>query len=188
MLNPNSKRFQRLNARRQALITQAQRTPEETEELDRLTVQLRKAVAHNYPWKTIDEMLLQALARNPRNPMTNETAPPLLEVARIAHEVNRAYCEAMADHSQPTWENAPDWQKDSALAGVAAIVTKPDTTPQESHESWMRQKILDGWRYGPEKDSEMKTHPCMVPYDLLPMHQQVKDHLFGAVVRAMRKL
>lgn len=29
-----------------------------------------------------------------------------------------------------------------------------------------------------------RTHPCMVPYDQLPQEQRVKDHLFGAAVRA----
>jgi len=30
------------------------------------------------------------------------------ESARIAHEINAAFCAALGDFSQPTWENAPD--------------------------------------------------------------------------------
>ena len=33
------------------------------------------------------------------------------DIARVAHQVNKAYCEALGDTSQPDWENAPDWQK-----------------------------------------------------------------------------
>jgi hypothetical protein len=29
------------------------------------------------------------------------------EIAKVAHEVNRAYCQALGDFSQPKWEDAP---------------------------------------------------------------------------------
>jgi hypothetical protein len=38
--------------------------------------------------------------------------------ARAAHEANRAYCGALGDWSQPSWDAAPQWQKDSARNGV----------------------------------------------------------------------
>ena len=108
-----------------------------------------------------------------------------IEIARIAHEVNRAYCEAMGDDSQPTWENAPQWQKDSSLLGVE-LHTSGDHGPEASHESWMAQKVADGWKYGPEKNPEIKEHPCMVPFSELPKEQQAKDFLFRGVVHALR--
>lgn len=40
------------------------------------------------------------------------------QIARIAHETNRAYCESIGDNSQPPWQDAPDWQKLSAINGV----------------------------------------------------------------------
>ncbi len=40
------------------------------------------------------------------------------QIARVAHEVNRAYCQALGDNSQPAWEDAPQWQRDSAMLGV----------------------------------------------------------------------
>lgn len=103
-------------------------------------------------------------------------------IASIAHNVNRAYCQALGDHSQPVWEEAPQWQKDSAIAGVKAIWQKPNSTPKDSHESWMAHKLADGWTYGPVKDPAKKEHPCMVPYDELPPEQRAKDHIFRAVV------
>lgn len=106
-------------------------------------------------------------------------------VARTCHEVNRAYCQALGDHSQPPWDKAPLWQKDSAIAGVRMIIEHPSTTPEQSHESWLEQKRRDGWRWGPVKDAEQKTHPCFAPYAELPLEQRVKDYLFGAVVRSL---
>ena len=108
-----------------------------------------------------------------------------IEIARIAHEVNRAYCEAMGDNSQPIWENAPQWQRESALLGVE-LHTSGDYGPEASHESWMAQKVADGWKCGPEKNPEIKEHPCMVPFAELPKEQQAKDFLFRGVVHALR--
>lgn len=109
--------------------------------------------------------------------------------ARVAHEVNRAYCAALGDHSQLPWDQAPQWQKDSAIAGIQlhwkALVQGREPRPEESHESWLAHKVADGWKYGPEKKPEIKEHPCMVPYAQLPKEQQAKDALFIAVARSL---
>ena len=93
------------------------------------------------------------------------------QVAKVAHEANRAYCESIGDNSQPTWEEAPEWQKDSAMLGVKLHTDNPQTGAQASHESWMKQKLADGWVYGPAKNPEAKQHPCLVPFDKLPVEQ-----------------
>ena len=105
------------------------------------------------------------------------------EIAFLCHELNRAYCQLLGDVSQVPWSEAPEWQKDSAIAGVRQILGDPSTTPEQSHQSWMAQKVADGWVYGPVKDPEQKQHPCMVPYADLPFEQRVKDSIYGAVVR-----
>lgn len=107
------------------------------------------------------------------------------EIAKVAHEVNRAYCESLGDKSQLKWEDAPEWQRKSAINGVEFHLENPNSKPSDSHENWLAEKRADGWKYGPVKDPEKKEHPCFIPYDGLPKEQQVKDHLFIAVVRAM---
>lgn len=107
------------------------------------------------------------------------------KIAKACHEVNRAYCLSLGDASQPAWEDAPQWQKDSVILGVKLHVNNPNTGPQASHESWMDQKIADGWKYGPTKDPEAKIHPCIVPFEKLPVEQQAKDFIFRAVVHQM---
>lgn len=104
-------------------------------------------------------------------------------IASVCHEANRAWCEANGDHSQPPWDDAPDWQRSSATKGVLGALD--GNTPEQSHEGWLAEKERTGWRYGEVKDPEAKTHPCFVPYDELPPTQRVKDHLFVAVVRAL---
>lgn len=107
-----------------------------------------------------------------------------LLIAKTCHNVNKAYCESIGDNSQPSWENAPDWQKESAVKGVEFHLSNPDSKSSDSHNSWLAEKVANGWVYGPVKDPEKKEHPCMVPYEELPKEQQTKDALFIAVVKS----
>ena len=111
-----------------------------------------------------------------------------IQIAEIAHEANRKYCQLLGDNSQPRWADAPQWQKDSALVGVEAIQSGRVQKPSDSHESWLKQKEVDGWSYGPLKDLERKEHPCFVPYDKLPQEQKMKDYIFFSVVSALLEM
>ena len=106
------------------------------------------------------------------------------DVAKVAHEANRAYCETQGDYTQPHWEDAPEWQKESAKNGVKFYLENPLAGAPDSHESWLKEKVEAGWVYGPTKDPEKKEHPCCVPYDQLPESQQAKDYLFRGVVHS----
>lgn len=108
----------------------------------------------------------------------------IIETARLCHEINRIYCESHGDMSQPTWDNAPAWQQESAINGVFFHRSKPDSTPRMSHENWLKEKLAAGWVWGPEKKPELKQHPCCVPYDELPAQQRFKDELFTTIVKA----
>lgn len=118
--------------------------------------------------------------------MTNSFLVAL--IASVAHEVNRAYCASIGDDSQPAWAEAPQWQKDSAIAGVNMHLANPQATPEQSHESWLAHKLANGWIYGEVKNDERKEHPCCVPYDQLPPEQKSKDYLFRAVVHALKEI
>lgn len=106
-------------------------------------------------------------------------------IARVTHEANRAYCASIGDTSQVPWDEAPKWQRDSAIAGVKAKIDNPAMTAAMQHESWSALKVKEGWTYGPVKNPEAKHHPCLVPYSDLPEEQKRKDALFGAVVLAL---
>lgn len=112
----------------------------------------------------------------------------IYDIARIAHETNRAYCSALGDDSQKPWDEAPEWQRKSAVNGVEFHLRNPKAGPEASHESWLAEKDRDGWQYGEAKDAEAKTHPCFVPFSELPAEQQAKDALFRSVVHALLPL
>lgn len=106
------------------------------------------------------------------------------EIARVCHEANRALQIISNDPApSPDWDNAPDWQRESAVEGVEAALRGEG--PEELHESWCVSKIRDGWTFGDVKDAELKTHPCLVDYDALPEEQKVKDRLFAAIVEVL---
>lgn len=109
-------------------------------------------------------------------------------VAEICHETNRAYCKALGDDSQPAWQDAPEWQRTSAINGVIFHRNNPEAKPDASHNAWLFEKQRTGWVYGTVKDPEKKTHPCMVPFDDLLVEQQIKDELFKSVVDCVRDL
>ena len=109
-------------------------------------------------------------------------------IAIMCHNVNKAYCSALGDTTQVKWAKAPDWQKDSAVKGVEFHLANPDASDSASHDSWMAQKISDGWKFGDVKDADLKTHPCMVEFVELPLDQQIKDKLFRQTVHALAPL
>lgn len=110
---------------------------------------------------------------------------PAAEIARVAHEINRAYCQAIGDDSQLPWRRAPAWQQEAALDNVAFHLQHPDAGPEASHQSWMAKKLADGWQHGPVKRPELKQHPALLPFEQLPVEEKAKDFLFRAVVQAL---
>jgi hypothetical protein len=106
------------------------------------------------------------------------------KIAKTCHEVNKVYCESIGDYTQVPWEKAPQWQKDSAIDGVTYLFKNPEATSEQIHENWMKDKKTDGWRFGIVKDADAKTHPCLIPYNFLPLEQRVKDKLFISIVKS----
>ena len=108
-------------------------------------------------------------------------------IAKTAHQANRAYQEIIGEVASPCWEDLVDELKDMAVRGVKEIIANPKIKASELHESWLQAKLAAGWRYGPEKSIEHKTHPCMVIFEQLPESQKTKDRLFLAVVKTLAK-
>jgi ryanodine receptor 2 len=43
------------------------------------------------------------------------------------------------------------------------------------HEVWSETRIRQGWTYGEQRNDELKTHPCLVPYEELPEEEKEYD-------------
>jgi hypothetical protein len=107
-------------------------------------------------------------------------------IAMVCHEANKAWCKANGDETQKDWVAAEQWQRESAIKGVEFKLANPKAGKDAQHNAWMEDKINDGWVFGEVKDAKKKTHPCLVPFELLPDFQQKKDALFCAIVDALK--
>ena len=43
------------------------------------------------------------------------------------------------------------------------------------HEVWSETRIQQGWTYGEQRNDELKTHPCLIPYEELPESEKEYD-------------
>lgn len=107
------------------------------------------------------------------------------EIAKVAHEINAALARAYGNNSHFTWDEAPQWMKDSAIEGVEFHMENLDAAPGYSHECWMEKAAGAGWVYGETEDQEKKQHPYLVPFEEIPEAERVKDFVFQQVVRSL---
>ena len=55
------------------------------------------------------------------------------------------------------------------------IVELTELLAENAHDHWARQRMAEGWTYGPARDESQKRHPCLVPYTDLPDSEKEYD-------------
>jgi len=134
----------------------------------------------------VDNKEARALSLEELEKMTGDmNERTIAQIAEMCHWANRSWCHMNGDDSQPKWDDAPDWMKDSAIAGIKFLLNNPRATPEDQHEAWCQHKYADGWKLGATKDPDKKEHPCLVTYHELPLEQQVKDSIYQGVAKGM---
>ena len=43
------------------------------------------------------------------------------------------------------------------------------------HDVWAKSRMDQGWTYGPERNDNLKHHPCLVAYESLPESEKEYD-------------
>ena len=61
-----------------------------------------------------------------------------------------------------TYEPKPIDTTDVVMTRELAELT--EMLAKNAHDIWAKQRIGDGWQYGPQRDDAKKQHPCLVPY------------------------
>jgi hypothetical protein len=55
------------------------------------------------------------------------------------------------------------------------ILELTEQLAENAHEVWAQRRLAEGWRYGPQRDEDKKTHPSLVPYERLPESEKEYD-------------
>lgn len=107
-------------------------------------------------------------------------------IAKLCHELNKAFCaQVCGDYSHKHWDEAPEAQRKSCYEGVMVVYENPDIDPKGLHDAWMTHKVAEGWVHGNMKSEEAKTHPNLIPWHQLHVHEQMKDILFLTTCNVM---
>jgi class 3 adenylate cyclase/tetratricopeptide (TPR) repeat protein len=86
--------------------------------------------------------------------MTKAVHPALLEISM-------SYNSNPPDH--PDREIPPD------------LLELVEQMAESTHNVWSRQRLAEGWKYGPQRDDVKKEHPGLVPYQDLPESEKEYD-------------
>ncbi|MDO4163914.1 MAG: RyR domain-containing protein [Bacteroides sp.] len=56
-----------------------------------------------------------------------------------------------------------------------SVMKLSEKLAEEVHEVWAKARMDEGWTYGPVRNSYLKEHPCLVPYQELPEEEKEYD-------------
>ncbi len=88
----------------------------------------------------------------------------------------------------PNWEDLTELQQRSCQRGIESVINNWFVSPADQHDIWSDYMINQGWKYGDEKDDELKVHPCLVSFDSLSVKDQLKDVYFIKACHLVEKL
>ena len=55
------------------------------------------------------------------------------------------------------------------------IMELSELLARNTHAVWAQTRLKYGWKYGPERNDELKEHPCLVEYDKLSDEEKEYD-------------
>lgn len=67
--------------------------------------------------------------------------------------------------------------------GIGSLVER---LAKHNHDVWARQRLKDGWSFGPVRNDDRKEHPCLVPYADLP--ESEKDYDRKTALEALKAI
>lgn len=91
---------------------------------------------------------------------------------RIAAEIRKALREEPID--------AANFTPESQLRRVQSLkLCTPELSDEDRHAAWVQKHLEEGWVLGDEFNSELKTHPNLVPFEHLSRSTQMKTRIFA---------
>lgn len=115
-------------------------------------------------------------------------------IAAACHQAWFAYTVLGLGEPGEPWETAPDYQKSSIRHSIRfwdeldVFAIPMEHLCAASHLAWANQLKREGWKYGPMKDLSKREHPCLLPYDDLPLRERRKDEVVVRTYMALRSI
>ena len=66
------------------------------------------------------------------------------------------------------------------------ILALTERLAENAHDVWARARMDEGWSFGPRRDDDRMTNPCLVPYDELPDSE--KEHNRQAALETIKAI
>ena len=74
----------------------------------------------------------------------------------------------MRKHETTHRDYRPEPEDLSGIALPDSLTELTEFLAENIHDVWARNRMEEGWTYGPQRDDFRKHHPNMLPYHLLP--------------------
>lgn len=102
------------------------------------------------------------------------------DIAEIAHEARRAYCNIGLAEEVVSWNGLPLAEQQDVIELLKFCVENAgqQLNPEALHTHWMGMKLRQGWKYGELTDAEHKEHALLLPYSELSEENRLKMALF----------
>lgn len=110
------------------------------------------------------------------------------EIARICHKAYLQYCQAIGDYSQAPWQEAPEWQRESAKVAVKYCLENPQSPAYLVHNAWKEFMIQDGWKYSLFFNEQNKEHPWLTSFQELSQISQMRTELITAITDEIQQV
>lgn len=114
---------------------------------------------------------------------SSKTLP--LDVFFEAWSDSANYLVTISNHTQ--YEPNPMDLSDVELE--PELIELREAIAENAHEVWSKERKLEGWTYGPQRDDEKKLHPDMLPYHSLPESEKEYDRQMAiSTIKLVKKL
>lgn len=90
-----------------------------------------------------------------------------------AQHTRQTVKQDIREENEIPYEPAP--ADTSHVVLTAEIKALTELLARNTHDVWARQRVSEGWRYGPTRNDETKEHPSLVPYEQLSESEKQYD-------------
>ena len=122
---------------------------------------------------------------DPNSSNAEDTYP--IEQFKDAWNDSKNYLVTISSNSMKTYTPKPIDLSDVEL--TEDLNELREAIAENAHEVWAENRYAEGWRYGVQRNDELKLHPDMVPYSQLPEGEKEYDREMAMnTIKLLKKL